>query len=84
MEGRLTIEREPLIEAANYAIQTVATVGYGNWVPPKVERAAQQQDKDAQDKILSMKAYSLIFMLAGGALFAATVGVVTNWLSTRP
>ena len=24
---------EPRIEALNYAVQTVTTVGYGNWVP---------------------------------------------------
>lgn len=83
MEDAVRLERGPLVEAANYAMQTVTTVGYGNWVPPRVEKAAQENDEKAQDKILRMKAYSIFFMFAGGALFAAAVGVITNWLS-RP
>lgn len=78
MEGALTFERRPVIEAANYAVQTVTTVGYGNWVPPSVEQAAQHQDANAQDKILRMKGFSVVFMLAGGALFAASVGVINE------
>lgn len=83
MEGAVRLEWRPLVEAANFAMQTITTVGYGNWVPPKVEKAAHENDDKAQDKILRMKGFSIFFMFAGGALFAAAVGMVTNWLS-RP
>ena len=67
------ITAESLTEAANYAAQTVTTVGYGNWVPKGV---------DAQDpRILEMKLISVPFMLLGATLFAVIIGIVANLIS---
>lgn len=70
---------ESLTETLNFSLQTITTVGYGNWIPVgwDVKGAAIQQ------RILYAKAISLPFMLVGGTLFALLVGIVSNLLSRR-
>src|SRR2546428_12745510 len=51
------IHRESVIEGLNYSVQTVTTVGYGNWVPPGI--------KENDDRILNLKLVSIPFMLIG-------------------
>jgi hypothetical protein len=69
--------QEFVIEALNYAVQTVTTVGYGNWVP----FGWKADDPDILKRILYVKAISVPFMLVGGALFAVLVGIIANRLS---
>jgi hypothetical protein len=64
---------ESLIEAGNYAAQTVTTIGYGNWKPHWLE------EKDL--RVLTMKLHSIPFMLFGAALFGATIGIAANLIS---
>jgi len=71
---------ESSIEAANYALQTITTVGYGNWVPASWDPV---NDKELQNRILYVKAVSVPFMLVGGSLFAVLVGIISNALSRR-
>lgn len=70
---------ESLTETLNYALQTITTVGYGNWVPA----GWTIQDTEIQRRILYVKAISVPFMLVGGTLFAILVGIVSNFLSSR-
>jgi hypothetical protein len=68
-----------MTEALNYSVQTITTVGYGNWVP-----SGWDTDKEElQKRILHVKALSVPFMLVGGALFAVLIGIVSNVLSRR-
>jgi hypothetical protein len=66
-----------VIEAANYASQTVTTVGYGNWVPSNWDLASA----DLAARVLRMKEASVVFVLIGGALFAILTGLVANLIS---
>ena len=73
------VSLDSLIEALNYALQTITTVGYGNWVPASWD----PHDKELQTRILYVKAVSVPFMLVGGSLFAVLVGIISNVLSRR-
>lgn len=67
-EGK--IDARSVVEAANYSVQTVTTVGYGNWVPPGVP--------EDDPRILIMKLISVPFMLSGPLLFGTVVAFVAN------
>ncbi len=58
-----------LIEAANYATQTITTVGYGNWT-----HGLNEEDS----RILWMKAASVPFMLIGALIFGIFVASVVK------
>jgi len=64
----------------NYSLQTITTVGYGNWVPADWNLG----DVEIQHCILYVKALSVPVMLVGGGLFAVLIGVISNLLSGRP
>lgn len=70
---------ESLIEALNYSLQTITTVGYGNWVPASWDISKEE----LQTRILYVKAISVPFMLVGGLLFAVLIGIISNALSRR-
>ena len=70
---------DSLIETSNYSLQTITTVGYGNWVPAGWDI----NETDLQNRILYVKAISVPFMLVGGALFAVLIGILSNLLSHR-
>ena len=70
---------DSIIETLNYAIQTITTVGYGNWVPAGWDI----NDIESQDRILYAKAISIPFMLVGAGLFALLIGIVSNLFSGR-
>ena len=74
-----SITAESLIEAFNYSLQTITTVGYGNWVPASWDTS----NEELQTRILYVKAISVPFMLVGGSLFAVLVGIISNTLSRR-
>jgi len=73
------ITAESLIEAFNYSLQTITTVGYGNWVPASWDTSKEE----LQTRILYVKAISVPFMLVGGSLFAVLIGIISNTLSRR-
>ncbi len=74
-----TLSPESLIEDLNYSLQTVTTVGYGNWVPAGWDLT----QGEVQARILRVKALSIPFVLVGGSLFAVLVGIVSTILSRR-
>jgi hypothetical protein len=63
---------DSLIDGLNYAIQTVTTVGYGNWP----FHASQYSDAQLRE----MNLYSLGTMIAGASLFTMIIGMITTWL----
>ena len=71
------ISRESLIEALNYSLQTITTVGYGNWVPAGWDITKEE----LQTRILYVKAISIPFMFVGGSLFVVLIGIISNFLS---
>ncbi len=71
-DGHVT--EESLIEAANYAVQTVTTVGYGNWENPALQQTPAPPDWPA--RVLVMRAWSALYMLLGASIFTALTGVV--------
>jgi len=75
MRGGFALD-EPRIEALNYAVQTVTTVGYGNWVPE-----SRLTDPDINGKVLAVKRLSIGFMLLTTPLFAFLTGVAVNLVS---
>ena len=76
-DGEKRFSEAALIEGAYYSMQTITTVGYGNWVPTNLE---EKKDKiDA--KILNIKLISVPFMFFGAALFATLVGLVVHFLT---
>ena len=58
-----------LVEGANYATQTVTTVGYGNW-----SHGLTEEDS----RVLLMKAASVPFMLIGALVFGMFVAFVVK------
>lgn len=73
---------ESLVEALNLtspSLQTITTVGYGNWVPASWDISKEE----LQTRILYVKAISVPFMLVGGSLFAVLIGIISNALSRR-
>ena len=73
------VTADSLIEALNYSLQTITTVGYGNWVPAAWDTSREE----LQTRILYVKAISVPFMLVGGSLFAVLIGIISNALSRR-
>ncbi len=70
---------ESLIESFNYSLQTITTVGYGNWIPASWDVGKEE----LRTRILYVKAISVPFMLVGGSLFAVLIGIISNALSRR-
>ncbi len=75
----LEIRSEHLIEDFNYSVQTITTIGYGNWVPTDWNLT----DAEKRMRILNVKALSILFMLVGGSLFVVLLGIVSTFLSQR-
>lgn len=67
------INQSSVIEGLNYSVQTVTTVGYGNWVPPGIT--------EDDNRILTLKLVSVPFMLIGATTFSVLIGVVANLFS---
>ncbi len=70
------------IEAANYAVQTLTTVGYGNWDGPL--KAQHLPEAEEAKLMLRMKAYSVLFMAIGGTLYVWVTGAVVNYFIAKP
>jgi hypothetical protein len=65
-DGRYT--PETVVEALNFSVQAVTTVGYGNWKPAAVE------EKDT--RVLWVKVISIPTMLAGPLAFGLLVSAL--------
>jgi len=63
-----------IVEGLNYSVQTVTTVGYGNWVPENPHPAPLQ--------MLYMKTFSVYLMLAGASMYTLAIGMLVNWLGS--
>lgn len=55
------------VEALNFSIQTVTTVGYGNWDQPRV--FSERVPQDWELRIFATKTMSLPVMLFGALIF---------------
>ena len=77
-DGR--VDQESIIEALNYAAQTVTTVGYGNWVPTHWNF---EQDSTLHQRVLFMKLLSVPFSLIGAFVFSVTIGMAILWILDR-
>ena len=69
------IDADSVLETVNFVLQTVTTVGYGNWVPASWDLA---KDGDARARVRDAKVVSLVLMLCGAGLFVVLIGVVAN------
>jgi hypothetical protein len=64
-----------LVEALNFSIQTITTVGYGNW-------ATGLADRDPA--LLMLKLISLPTMIVGPAVFGLAISGLTNPAASEP
>lgn len=64
---------ESLIEAGHYAMQTITTVGYGNWESPALKTTVFDPHS-----VLVMRAWSMLFMGLGATAFAVFIAVVVS------
>lgn len=58
------------MEALNFSVQTVTTVGYSNWMPAGVS--------PGDPRVFWVKVISLPTMLAGAALFTITIAILVE------
>jgi hypothetical protein len=65
---------ESIIEGLNYSVQTVTTVGYGNWPLTDVKPTLEQ--------FRNLRICTIFLMPVGASLFAMTIGMVTTWLQS--
>ena len=65
---------ETIVEGFNFSVQTVTTVGYGNW--PLRSKALTATN----DQFVELRAYSIFLMAMGASLFTVTMGMTTTWL----
>ena len=72
--GFSQITVETLTLSAYYSVQTVTTVGYGDWKPEN------PQFKINDEQLLKMKRDSVFFMLSGATSFALLIGIITSWM----
>jgi hypothetical protein len=73
------------VEGANYAVQTITTVGYGNWESPFGLPTSATQDLPL--RVFKLRYYSAYFMFFGATLYAVFTGAIVALLippSERP
>jgi hypothetical protein len=66
---------ESFMEALYFSVQTVTTVGYGNWEPVWVRDMSRTA---FLTRVFRVKVISIPTMLIGAALFAAAVALATE------
>lgn len=78
------------IEALNYSVQTVTTIGYGNWSSDspcdgrvKITIPFVGDAGKHVSGIRLLKLISAIFMLVGAGIFAITLGLAVEWIKQR-
>ena len=71
--GELTWRSDAIVEALNFSVQTVTTVGYGNW-----------SNGLSEDAILRVKMISIPTMFFGAIAFGLLVSGLTNFYAPRP
>jgi hypothetical protein len=64
-----------IIEGFNYSVQTVTTVGYGNWAPSEIAFT--------DPRLVTMKEFSIVLMLFGTGFWSVFIGVVTTWYMSQ-
>ncbi len=67
---RGTHSPDSVVDGLNFSVQTLTTVGYGNWKPAGVA------DDDA--RVFWVKAISIPTMVVGAFLFSLTVAVIVE------
>jgi hypothetical protein len=70
---------ESFVEGANFGVQTITTVGYGNWETP-----ANKKRTVTSEQIFTMRGWSSIFMLFGATFYALFTGLFVVVLSPSP
>ena len=65
---------ETIAEGFNFSVQTVTTVGYGNW--PLRDHSLTATN----DQYMELRTYSIFLMAMGASLFTVTMGMTTTWL----
>jgi hypothetical protein len=70
------INRESVIEGTSFAMQTVTTVGFGNWEHP----ALGDREPNHMERVLTLRALSIGFMLFGATFYMLLTGVVVAGL----
>lgn len=73
--GGLTSDTDAIIEALNFSVQTVTTVGYGNWDTGLSANAPE---------LRWLKIISIPTMLVGALLFGLVVSGFTNFYAPHP
>jgi hypothetical protein len=72
---------ESRIEAYHFSVQTVTTVGYGNWEPARLKQWKFEKDVEArQQKALELKRLSVTIMSLGATAFALVIASVSELL----
>ena len=61
-----------ITEGFSFSVQTVTTVGYGNWPFPGM--------KVDNRRLLELRQYSIGLMIVGASLFTIVIGMTTTWL----
>jgi hypothetical protein len=65
-----------IVEGFNFSVQTVTTVGYGNWPYATKDPAPVF----AMEQIMELRKYCIFLMAAGATIFTLLVGMTTTWL----
>lgn len=63
------ISGQSVVDGLYFSVQTVTTVGYGNWQP----------STSTDTQVFWVKVISIPTMLAGASLFAAAIAVAVEW-----
>jgi hypothetical protein len=66
------VEPATITEGFSFSVQTVTTVGYGNWPFPGM--------KYDDGRLLKLRQYSIGLMIVGASLFTIVIGMTTTWL----
>lgn len=56
-------------------MQTITTVGYGNWETPASKRTI------TNEQVFRMRAWSIVFMFCGATFYALFIGLIVAVLS---
>lgn len=67
------VQSATITEGFSFSVQTVTTVGYGNWPFPGI--------KADNMRLLELREYSIGLMLVGASLFTIVLGMTTTWLA---
>lgn len=58
------------VEGLNFAVQTLTTVGYGNWEKPAMGEVPNQAQR-----VFLMRRWSIVYMVAGATYYTLYTGI---------